>query len=128
MLPHEHSPANLISPECSLREFCYRVINWRCNEIISAASAEIAYQLQAQHARTGKMTIRSGSKLRTYSDDLKALIRVLMGNVPDRVREGFIDDLRPLMIAVLRQVKIAGNVEEVFHAESRLARQAGGGR
>jgi hypothetical protein len=125
-VPSEHNPDNLISPECSFRDFCSRVLHLPSNEIISAASAELAYHNQANLSRTGTATIRSGSSLRKYSDDLKALIRVLMGQVPSGVREGFIDDLRPLMLELLRHTRIAGNVEQVFHVEARAARQSGG--
>lgn len=118
-----HDPDHLIAPECNLRDFCYRVSPWSFMEILDAASAEISYQRVAHRKRTGNSTPRSGSRLRQYCDDLQELVRILVnGHVSEHARSEFIDDLRPLMVAVLRQVRFNGNVEEVFKEEAALAR------
>jgi len=98
-------------------------------EIMEAASAEISYQQRVCRDRTGNATPRADSKAREYCDDLQELVRMLVNaHISENVREGFIDDLRPLMIAIFRQVRLNGNVEEVFKSEVEFARAARGGR
>lgn len=119
-----HDPDHLIAPECNLRDFCYRLSPWSFMEMMEAASAEVSYQRTALRKQTGNATPRSGSRLRPYCDDSQELVRMLVnGHVSEHARPEFIDDLRPLMVAVLRQVRFNGNVEEVSKEEPAIARQ-----
>jgi hypothetical protein len=121
-----HDPDHLISPACNLKEFCYQVMDRDVLSIMETASAEIAYQKKAYRRRTGHGSPRPDTALRRYCDDLQELIRILMnGHVSDGIRDGLVDDLRPLMRRILGQVRFNGNAEQVFAAEAAAVRRKG---
>ena len=51
--------------------------------------------------------------------------QVANGYLQALVRDGLVDDLRPLMVAVFRESRFDGNVEEVFREEAIIARTKG---
>ena len=98
----------VISPEYSLKEFCQRMIGKDPMEVMNAASAEITYVRRLHREKTNQADFRSGSKGRTYCDDLQRLISVFMGSLPDDVPQEFVTAVAPLAFHLLQKCEIVG--------------------
>lgn len=106
----ESSPQyfTLVSSEYDFQDFCQRMFGKDPNEITSAASAEITYAQQNERKRTGRRSFRTGSRGRTYCDNLQRLIGLFMGTVPENTSPLFLTAIKPLAHHLMQKWEILG--------------------
>lgn len=108
-----------LSPEYSLELFCYRLVAQKGSMLdpvsaLDAITGEIHATRRAHQKKTKERDFRPGSKGRAYCDEMKLLVSVLVnGVVPQPVRAGFLDEVRPLVTHLLRNWDI-GELRKVF--------------
>lgn len=88
---------NLRSPNYDLRVFSESVKDLDILEIQDAVLEEIhAISMDCKKLGFGYMP-KKGSKARKYYDDLRSIVPLYAGILPE-FREGFIDEARPMLI------------------------------
>jgi hypothetical protein len=108
-----------LSPEYNLELFCFRLVaqEGHALDVMSALDAvtrESAAARRQHRHRTREQNFRAGSKGRLYCDDLKALVSLLVnGTTPDSIRDGFLKDVRPLVMHLLERWEI-GDLRKIF--------------
>ena len=108
----------LISEQCSLVDFCSKVIKRAYFGIMEAASAEISYQRRSYREKTGQMVFPKGSHQEQYCQDLQALVYALTnGNFPEHRRAGLVRDIVPMMQEILKEYGFNGNIQQLVEEE-----------
>lgn len=97
-----------VCPELSLELFCFRLVAQEGQGLnpataLDAVSREIWAVRRHHQQQTKERDFRAGSKGRIYCEELKSLVSLLMnGTPPSPIRQGFLDDVRPLVSHLLK--------------------------
>lgn len=111
--------AHCLSPEFNLELFCFRLVAQEGQKLnpeaaLDAVSREIWAARRHPQNKTKERDFRAGSKGRLYCDELQSLVSLLVnGAPPSQLRQGFLEDVRPLVLHLLKGWEI-GELRRIF--------------
>jgi hypothetical protein len=113
---------NLVSPEYNFQEFCRRMLGRDLLHVIEAASTEAA-RARRNYRRKANSDFRRGSRGHAYCADLKRLISLLMGSIPEELSTEFLESVAPLALHLLASQEIVALRQVVTAAPAQSAKR-----